>query len=121
MNKTKKDKQAIDDLVLKQSQAIVKNNVIESISLTITNALKQDPEILDEANNYNPENDNYTDPLEFWSIDDWLYNELKRKGEIVFEYLDFLVWGRYTSGQALWYDEVIQEIAKDYLQRIGKI
>lgn len=52
--------------------------------------------------------------LEHWLVTDWLAEKLEAKGEAVTrDSLGLTVWGRCTSGQAIYADHVIQEIARD--------
>lgn len=108
----------------KQAERLVEQHVLESINLTIEKELNENPELLYKAENYQKVKDELNEDLEtedeepeifeFWSVSDWLYDKLREKGEIVFECLDFYVWGRRTTGQALYLDDVIQEIAEEY-------
>ena len=41
---------------------------------------------------------------------------LKENGEVIFEDYDCYWWGRTTTGQSLWMDRVIQEIADEWRQ-----
>ncbi len=68
-----------------------------------------------EAENYNIANDDETEPVifEYWAISEWLGDRLKENKEIVFNMLDFTVWGRQTTGQSIALDGVIQKIAID--------
>ena len=109
-----------------QAKRLIDRHIIENINLTIEKELQENPELLLEAENYektreeynegNEDRDNWDEPevYEFWSVSEWLYERLKEWGEIVFECLDFYVWGRQTTGQAIYLDEVIQEIAEEY-------
>ena len=110
----------------KQANRLVMNNIKDNLYLTIKKELEDNPELLMDAENYQlnkkeqnediENEDEWTEPeiYEFWSVSDWLYDKLKEKGEIVFECLDFNVWGRQTTGQAIKLDNVIQEIAKEF-------
>jgi len=55
----------------------------------------------------------YKEPLEFWIVSDWLAEKLREKGEVIidYEHVDFYIWGRSCSGQAIYLDGVIREIA----------
>lgn len=55
---------------------------------------------------------------EYWFVDDWFANKLQEKGEFVLETIWAPIWGRHTTGQAIYIDGVIQEIAKDILEEI---
>lgn len=48
---------------------------------------------------------------EFWSVSKFLFDELQSRGETVGDVLDFLVWGRCTTGQSIAQDAVIAHIA----------
>jgi hypothetical protein len=96
---------------------LVNREIIQCISLTINMAFEKDTdeilEALESCENYkeDPESGDYPEIFEYWSVTDWLGEKLKQKGEIVFKYLDFTVWGRQCTGQAIFLDPVIQEIA----------
>jgi len=99
------------ELELQQKGAeLVSRHILHNLSLTAEKELKENPELLDEAKNYDyGESEIY----EFWAVDEWLANKLENKGEIIFKMLDFIVWGRQTTGQAIKMDNVIQEIAEE--------
>ena len=107
-----------------QAEKLVNRHIIEPVNLTIEHLLEEQPDLLYEASNYkeikeelnrdNEEGDEIEPEIyEFWSVSDWLYDKLKIEGEIVFECLDFFVWGRRTTGQAIKLDDVIQKIAAE--------
>ena len=54
------------------------------------------------------------DVMEWWLIDSWLAERLKREGEVIIEEYGCCWWGRLASGQAIYMDSVIQEIAAGY-------
>lgn len=51
------------------------------------------------------------DVMEWWLIDSWLAERLKREGEIIIEEYGCCWWGRLASGQAICMDRVIRKIA----------
>lgn len=51
--------------------------------------------------------------LEFWAVSKWFGERLKEHDEVVEEVLDFNVWGRCTTGQAIAMDGVIVSIAAE--------
>ena len=52
--------------------------------------------------------------LEHWVVSSWLAEKLEDKGEmIVYDFLGLTIWGRRTSGQAIYMDGVIGEISSD--------
>jgi len=50
--------------------------------------------------------------FEIWIVSAWLHRQLDIRGEIVWEWNDVCFWGRMTTGQAIYMDYYIQEIAK---------
>jgi hypothetical protein len=53
-----------------------------------------------------------SEALEIWMIDGWLAGQLKRRGERVGQLWVQDYWARCATGQAIYLDTVIQEIAK---------
>ena len=51
------------------------------------------------------------DVMEWWLIDSWLAERLKRENQVIIVALGCHWWGRTTSGQAIYMDGVIQKIA----------
>lgn len=51
--------------------------------------------------------------FEWWLVSPYLARELKAQNEVVIDALDCYWWGRTTSGQAIYMDNVIQEIARE--------
>lgn len=50
---------------------------------------------------------------EWWLVSGWLGNKLKEKGQYILERWGASIWGRRTSGQAIYLDEVISRICCD--------
>lgn len=114
------DKKEIDSQ--EQASLVVDRHIIQNLCLTMGKALEDEPEILNDSKNYYPMNEDgekdedgdYPEVYEFWSITEWLGEKLEERGEIIFDYLDFTVWGRQCTGQAIKLDGIIQDIAKEY-------
>ena len=53
----------------------------------------------------------YSEPLEFWGVSEFMARQLSEQGEIVVDMLGFHIWGRTTSGQAIMLDHCIGMIA----------
>lgn len=52
--------------------------------------------------------------FEHWIISNWLADKLAEKGERVDkDFFGLVVWGRTTTGQAIYLDSVIEEIAAE--------
>jgi len=62
--------------------------------------------------------EHYKEVFEYWIVDSWLAEKLKKEGELIVE--DFMegaigyIWCRTTTGQAISMDYVIREITKKY-------
>ena len=61
--------------------------------------------------------------LEYWAVDSWLANQLRKQDENVVELddLDLRVWCRTTSGQAISIDSCIEQITENVIARDGRI
>lgn len=67
-----------------------------------------------EHENIDLHSDDYTEALEHWIVSDWLAHKLEEWGQLVtLDFLGLTIWGRTCSGQAIYLDHVIQEIAID--------
>lgn len=105
----------------KQIDLYVNREIYHNLCLTADKELKENPDLLFEAKNYYAKNENgdkdengeYPEIMEFWAVSDWMANKLEEKGEVVFEMLDFNVWGRQCTGQRIKMDYIMEEIAKD--------
>lgn len=52
--------------------------------------------------------------FEHWAISSWLADKLEAKGEKVDrDFANLIVWARTTTGQAIYCDSVLQDIAQD--------
>lgn len=62
----------------------------------------------------------YPQPIEvfeYWFVDEFLAKRLEAKNEIVITTPGRPIWGRQASGQAIYLDGVIQEIAKEMVEQ----
>eukprot|EP00919_Chromeraceae_sp_WS-2016_P055234 GHVR01131228.1.p1 GENE.GHVR01131228.1~~GHVR01131228.1.p1 ORF type:complete len:126 (+),score=15.80 GHVR01131228.1:960-1337(+) len=60
--------------------------------------------------------DEYIEALEHWLVSDWLADKLESKGEMILkDFMGLTIWGRTTSGQAIYCDGVMQEIAEELI------
>ena len=94
---------------------LVDNNVYYNISHLISELSGQNKysdELLDVCINYNndPFDDCPEEALEHWIISEWLAKRLKAEGEMVIGFMGLTIWGRTTSGQAIYIDAVIEDI-----------
>ena len=81
--------------------------------------LINDYSILEEKfDQYGDLYDEYEEPkevMEYWAVDGWLANKLIDKGEIIYKSFFMNIWARTTSGQAIYIDGVMEEIAEEDL------
>lgn len=62
--------------------------------------------------NISLESDDCIEALEHWIVSGWLARKLQEKDQLVtLDFLGLTIWGRTCSGQAIYLDNVIQEIA----------
>lgn len=59
--------------------------------------------------------DHENEVYEHWIVSDYLARQLQKRGETVVEFLGLTVWGRCTTGMAVYMDNVMQEIAREAL------
>jgi hypothetical protein len=56
---------------------------------------------------------------EHWIVSDWLAGELEEKGHAVIrDFYGLTIWGRPTTGQAIYIDGVIQEIYSEMMRPV---
>ena len=87
------------------AQRIVQNCVLKNQSTVIEEMIRAN--LISEEYLY-PFAD---DVMEWWLIDSWLAERLKREGEVIIEEYGCCWWGRLASGQSICMDSVIQKIA----------
>lgn len=76
--------------------------------------LENDDSWEDLCQNQGIDADDYRkDVYEYWAVTSYMGEKLAAEGEIVFDLLDFTVWGRCCTGQAISMDCVFFKIAKD--------
>lgn len=56
---------------------------------------------------------NYNEVYEHWAVSEWFAEKLRDRGEAVIDFFGVTIWGRTTTGQAIYMDSVIQKIAED--------
>mgnify|MGYP003121487892 CR=1 FL=1 len=54
--------------------------------------------------------------FEHWIVSSWLGEHLENKGEVVHQIGSLEVWGRATTGQAIYMDGVILSIVRDLFE-----
>ena len=81
--------------------------ILDNQNLVVEELMRHDESIWDSLQNFNES----SEVLEWWLVTPYMADMLKEKGEVILSDYDCYWWGRTTSGQALYMDGVIQEIA----------
>ena len=91
--------------------------MITERQLVENNVLYRQSTIIDEFVKANMINDDAIyeeDVLEWWLVTDHFARLLKAENEVILEYFGSTWWGRQCSGQAIYMDSVISDIAKTF-------
>ena len=82
--------------------------ILDNQNLVVEELMRHDESLLDNLQNL----DENSEIMEWWLVTPYMAELLKEKGEVILSAHDCYWWGRTTSGQALYMDGVIQEIAE---------
>ena len=82
--------------------------ILDNQNLVVEELMKHDESLLGSLQNF----DDSSEVLEWWLVTPYMAELLKEKGEVILSDYGCYWWGRTTSGQALYMDGVIQEIAE---------
>lgn len=88
----------------------------KNVSAAIESAAKERSDIWEQVCDYERINadDHRREVFEHWLVSDWFAEKLRARGEVVCDDLHGLtVWGRTTTGQSIYMDLVIYEIASE--------
>ena len=91
---------------------LVDNHVYHNVSYLVQELSKDEKymdDLLEVQVQFNDE-DYPDEALEHWIVSDWLGKRLQEHGEMVINFMDLTIWGRTTSGQAIYIDSVIEDI-----------
>ena len=94
---------------------LVDNHVCSNVSYLVQELSRQEQymdDLMEVQVNYNsnPIEGEPEEALEHWLVSEWLAKRLLEEGEMVIEFLGLTIWGRTTSGQAIYIDSVIEDI-----------
>lgn len=84
---------------------LVQNHVLYNQSMIMSELIKK--YIIEDDSIYE------ADVLEWWLVTSVFAQFLKEQGEVIVEACDCHWWGRQTSGQAIYIDDVIMKICED--------
>ena len=82
--------------------------ILDNQNLVVEELMKHDESLWEELQNL----DENSEVMEWWLVAPYMADMLREKGEVILSDYDCYWWGRQTSGQALYMDGVIQEIAE---------
>ena len=81
--------------------------ILDNQNLVVEELMRHDESLWEELQNF----DENSEIMEWWLVTPYMAELLKEKGEVILSDYGCYWWGRTTSGQALYMDGVIQEIA----------
>ena len=90
------------------AQQITDRLILDNQNLVVEELMRHDESLWEELQNL----DENSEIMEWWLVTPYMAELLKEKGEVILSAHDCYWWGRTTSGQALYMDGVIQEIAE---------
>ena len=82
--------------------------ILDNQNLVVEELMRHDESLWESLQNL----DENSEVLEWWLVTPYMAELLKEKGEVILSDYGCYWWGRQTSGQALYMDGVIQEIAE---------
>ena len=82
--------------------------ILDNQNLVVEELMRHDESLWEELQNL----DENSEIMEWWLVTPYMAELLKEKGEVILSDYGCYWWGRTTSGQALYMDGVIQEIAE---------
>ena len=90
------------------AQQIVDREILYEQGYVINELLRVNESRWDRISN----TEEWDEVFEWWLVTPYLAELLKENGEVIFADYDCYWWGRTITGQALYIDGVIQEIAR---------
>jgi len=101
-----------------RAKNIVKNEIFANQNSLVEKLISNETIPIDDIQNYyapaeegSDEEEQPQDIMEWWLVSDWLKDALLKKGEPIIDNELGKWWGRTTSGQAIYMDGVIKNIA----------
>ena len=91
---------------------LVDSHVYQNVSYLVQELSKDEKysnDLMEVQVQFNDE-DYPDEALEHWLVSNWLAERLREEGEMVIDFMDLTIWGRTTSGQAIYIDSVIEDI-----------
>jgi hypothetical protein len=100
----------LDDI----AKGIIRDHVTSSVTGLVEELVEHDSEMGREIMYGDPESELLAyDAKEVWAVTDWLARQLRRHGHRALCVGGWWYWARKDSGQSLYLDTVIQDIAQN--------
>ena len=98
-----------------KKENLVNREVLCNVSHLVTELMGQEKYFEDLIELIGEEDDegNMAEVFEYWAVTSWFGEKLKAHGELVAEFFGLVIWGRQTSGQAIYVDAVIDDITRE--------
>lgn len=98
-----------------EKDRLVRREVLCNVSCLVTELMSQEKyfEDLSELIGLEDEEGNMQEVFEYWVVTSWFAEKLKAQGELVTEFFNLFIWGRQTTGQAIYADAVIDDITRE--------
>lgn len=90
------------------AQQITDRLILDNQNLVVEELMRHDESLWEELENF----DENSQVLEWWLVTPYMAELLRDNGEVILDAYGCYWWGRQASGQALYMDGVIQEIAE---------
>lgn len=95
----------MNDIKQEYVKQLIENNVLACVTDIVNE--------YDMYDQFESVNDDEQEILECWIVTPWYGEHLYEHGELVIKRSLGYIWGRTTSGQAIWLDSISWEIAED--------
>jgi hypothetical protein len=98
-----------------KKEKLVNREVLCNVSYLVTELMSQEKyfEELSELIGQEDDEGNMREVYEYHAVTTWLGEKLKAQGELVTEFFNLVIWGRQTTGQAIYMDAVIDDITRE--------
>lgn len=98
-----------------KKEMLVNKEVFCNVSYLLAELMGQEKycDELSELIGQEDDEGNMPEVYEYYIVTSWLAEKLKARGELVAEFFNLVIWGRQTSGQLIYMDAVIDDIARE--------
>lgn len=98
-----------------KKEKLVNREILCNISFLVEELIGQEKYFDELIELFGQEDDegNLPEVYEYWIVTPWFVEKLKAQGELVTEFFNLGIWGRQTTGQAIYADAVIDDITRE--------